>query len=179
MSLSGKPQTSESMSTAEKLYLEIDHRMVGWCEKAVAETFTSLFGCSAQLRDVQIELNPLRGIDVSGVLAFGQSSLEGVLSVSFPEDTLSNLAMSIYKIPAPEIPEDKLYGAVSEITSIVFGLIKEQYNKNGYHYQASFPIVVTGSHHSIFSVFPTNKLHLSFDSQFGAFTVEISAAQGS
>ncbi len=167
------------MASSEKLYLEIDHRMVGWCEKAVAETFNSLFACQVKLRDVQIELNPVRGQYVTGVLAFGQSSLEGVLAVGFPAETLSTLAFSVFKIPPDEMPEDKLYGTVSELTNIVFGLLKEQYNRNGYQYQPSFPIVVKGNNHTIFSVFPNNKMHLSFDSKFGSFTVEISAAQGS
>jgi CheY-specific phosphatase CheX len=161
-----------------RLHLEIDHRMVGWCEKAAVETFNSIFGSEIKLRDVEIELDPLRGQEVSGVISFAQASLEGVLCLSFPQSTLASMATKFYQKPSDQIGEELLIGAVSEITSILFGLIKEQYNQRGFLFQPAFPIVVMGPPHEIFSTFPTNKLHLRFDSLHGEFTLEISAAQG-
>ena len=166
------------MSDQPRQYLEIDHRMVGWCEKAAVETFNSIFGTQVKLRDVQIELNPLKGQEISGVISLGQTSLEGVLCLSFPKSTLLNLVTSFYQRMADEIGEELLIGTVSETTSIIFGLIKEQYNQRGFQFQPAFPIVVTGSPHTVYSTFPTNKLHLSFDSKHGDFTLEIAAAQG-
>lgn len=159
-------------------YLEVDHRMVGWCEKAVTETFRSLFNITVELRDVQIELAPLKGQQVTGILPFVQSSLEGALALSFSEGTLENLASDFYRMPSNELSDELLIGTVSETTSIVFNLVKEVYNQNGFKFQSSYPMVIVGGTHRIFSTFPPCKLTISFDSQYGSFTIEVSAAQG-
>ena len=164
--------------SSEKKYLEINHQMVTWSERAVIETFNSLFSCAIKLRDVKIELNPLKGLEVSGVLALGQSSLEGVMAVSFPRDTLTNITSHVYKVDRANLTDELIIGAVSELTSIIFSLLKEKYNQNGFQFTTAFPIVVTGEGHVIFSTFPTNKMQLSFDSTYGPFTFEIAAAQG-
>lgn len=161
-----------------RFYLEVDHRMVGWCEKAVTETCLSIFQLSVKLRDVQIELDPIRGQQITGILTFIQSSLEGALALSFPEGTLENLASTFYQLPASDLSDELLIGAVSETTSIIFNIVKEHYNQNGFRFQPSFPIVVVGGTHRIFTTFPTSKLSLSFDSKHGPFTLEVSAAQG-
>lgn len=166
------------MTDQPRQHLEIDHRMVACCEKAAIETFNSIFGAEIKLRDVQIELNPLRGQEISGVISLGQASLEGVLCLSFPKATLTSLVTSFYQKMPDDISEELLIGTVSETTSIIFGLIKEQYNQRGFQFQPAFPIVVTGAPHTVYSTFPTNKLHLSFDSRHGDFTLEVSAAQG-
>ena len=152
--------------------------MVTWSEQAIVETFQSIFSTRVKLRDVQIELNPLKGQHHTGVLAFGQSNLEGVLAVSFPLATLLSLASHVYNIEPKRLSDEQKVGVVSEVASIVFALLKEKYNQLGAQYQAGFPIIVVGEQHLIFSTFPTNKMHLGFDSAHGSFTFEIAAAQG-
>lgn len=156
--------------------LEIDNKLVEWCNKAITETFESLFNMQVKPAKVVGVGDGTRAYEISGVIGFIQNGLEGTMTLGFQSSTLNKMMTAFYGETINSI-NDKLIGGVSEMTNIVFGMVKEQYNETGFDLQMCLPVVIVGTNHLIFSGIPSNKILLQYEVNSEPFWLEISTIQ--
>lgn len=166
------------MHAAKKLQhlIEIDAKMVEWCNRAVAETFESLFSMTVMPGKVVGVGEGLRTYEISGVIGFIQEGLEGTMTLGFHKDTLSKMMTAFYGEEVISINE-QMVGGISEMTNIVFGIVKQQYNDIGFDLQMCLPVVIVGANHHIFSSLPSNKILLQYEVNSEPFWLEISTVE--
>lgn len=167
------------MSAARSLKhgVRMDETLVAWCQEAVEATFSSLFSDKPELKWSSNDKTARRGYQVSGVVGFIQDRFEGTMALGFEEETVIKLMSRFYMEPVT-LTDERLIGGVSEMTNIIFGVLKEKFNVHGYRFGMCLPVFIVGDNHSIFSTLESEKLALEFSSVDGPFWLEISAIEG-
>lgn len=152
--------------------LKLDAFTVAHCEEAVQLTFHSLFGVQARL--VRVDRKNLAGgdHDIAGVIGFAQNCMEGVLTLGCKKETLLPLIGHFYGEEMTEL-NHKAVDSVGEITNIIFGVVKEKYNRQGYNFQMCLPKVTVGSKTASTAFAQGQRLTLIFAIQSGEFCVEV------
>ena len=162
------------MSTAIKqdLSLSLDQKLITRCEEAVQETFLTLMGVRPRLLNVVHNPNKRTVSEISGVIGIVQNSMEGTISLGFSQEALKRMMTDFYQQPVDNM-DDNLIGGISELTNIIFGMIKENYSNDGHQFKMCLPIVVVGNNHSVFSALSADGVILYFSTDYGPFTLEV------
>jgi chemotaxis protein CheX len=161
------------MSEASPKPLQIGEDLVKEVDQGVIQTFSAMFGLKpvrgAHSFDKESEV---RG-DISGFVGLAQNRVEGVLVVSFPQETIFAMLSKMYQKPFTEVDKSVRSG-VGELTNIVFGVMKTNMNKNGFELKMAIPNVVFGDHHSLMvSVKEGKSLSIPYDTEAGRFSVHL------
>ena len=155
--------------------LTINEELTNWCHEAVAATFSNLLGETPTVHSIVVEegLRNVRKYGISGVIGFIQNGLDGTLALCFDEDLLFRLMTKFYGEETRTV-NDNLVGGVSELTNIVFGMIKEKCNDRGFNFHMCLPVVIVGSNHSMFSALTNNKAVIEYRIGSDSFWLEVS-----
>jgi len=158
-----------------KATLTITQDLTDWCHEAVITTFATLLGETVVMHSVRFE-NDLRSAQkygVSGVIGFIQEGLDGTLALCFDDELLFRIMTKFYGEETRTV-NDNLVGGVSELTKVVFGMIKEKCNERGFNFHMCLPVVIIGSNHSMFSAISNNKAVIEYRIGSDSFWLEVS-----
>lgn len=86
--------------------------------------------------------------DVSGVIGMAQSNLEGTLMLCLTYETVRDILPQVVGKHI-SITHEMAVDAVSEITNMVFGQIKNNLGQRGYQLKLGIPCVVSGKGHFV------------------------------
>ena len=86
--------------------------------------------------------------DVSGVIGMAQHDLEGTLILCMTYETVRDILPQVVGRNM-SITHEMAIDAVSEITNMVFGQIKNALGQRGYHLKLGIPCVVSGKGHFV------------------------------
>lgn len=162
----------ETMPVNITLPLKLDAFTVAHCEEAVQLTFHSLFGIQPRLLRIDLKNLGVGDHDISGVIGFAQNKMEGVLILGCKKETLLPLIAHFYGEEITEL-NHKAVDSVGEITNIIFGVVKEKYNRLGYKFEMCLPTVTLGSITPETTCVSGQRLTLIFAIQSGEFSVEM------
>lgn len=153
--------------------IQLNEKAMTDCRNAVNETFNCLFGFSPQLQAVSGNVEPTQYPEIAGVMPFIQNGkIEGALKVTFQVDSICSLMSDFYGERIDDVNR-RVIGGVGEITNIVFGMLKENFNSAGTQIKMCLPEVVLGGDHDIFSSLTRQNLLFDFKHPKGTFSVEI------
>lgn len=110
--------------------------------------------------------------DISGVIGLVSDVFTGSVVISFPKETFLGIMSRMLGEEFTEITQDIEDGA-GELTNIIFGQAKITLNERGYGINTAIPSVITGKNHSISQVSKGPRLVIPFETDVGAFFVEI------
>lgn len=129
-------------------HIRIDERLTETISQAVTETLQGMFGHQVRLdRVVFGQKATLFKSQVSGVLTMIQDdALEANMIISFAQDALTSVLTPIYG-EVDSHNSDVMRDAVSEISNMVYGIVKRLLNAGGYHFRMTMPTVVFGTDH--------------------------------
>ena len=127
--------------------LELDTDLISWCEKAVVETFSSMLGITPTLESAIHNPPDRLSHEISGVIGFIQNRMEGTLALGFTYDMSIKLMSEFFKENL-KVSDPNLVGGISELTNIIFGMIKENYSNSGLTFKMCLPVVIVGSNHT-------------------------------
>ncbi len=155
--------------------LTITEDLTNWCHEAVIATFSSVLGETPVFHEIKIEngLHNVRKYGVSGMIGFIQNGLEGTLALCFDDTLLFRLMTKFYGEETRTMNEN-LIGGVSELTNIVFGMIKEKCNERGFNFHMCLPVVIVGSNHAMFSALSNNRAVIEYRIGSESFWLEVS-----
>lgn len=110
--------------------------------------------------------------DVSGIIGIVSDTFTGSVVISFPETTFLKIISQMLGEEITKVDKDVSDGA-GEIVNIIFGQAKISLNSLGYGIKTAIPSVVTGKNHSFSSQTKGPVMVIPFDSNMGAFYIEI------
>lgn len=140
----------------------LDEAFIKVIRKAVKETFGSFFGVIPVLKETVIDPTDEPKVDISGMIAFVQTDIEGTMSIRFQRDALFSILGGLYGEKLQQI-DSRAVGSMGEFANIIHGIAKEELNAAGYNYQMCLPVVVVGVNHLICSTFTGKKIRLKYD----------------
>jgi chemotaxis protein CheX len=135
-------QVPKPLQISEDLVKEVDH--------GVSKTFSTMFGIMPVAGQHTFDHESASKADISGFVGLAQARVEGVLVISFPQETIFAMLSTMYKKPFNEVDKSVRSG-VGELTNIVFGVMKTNLNKNGFALKMAIPNVIFGDQHSVMS----------------------------
>lgn len=91
-------------------------------------------------------VDSLKG-DVTGIVKLESSPYLGVLSISFPKDSILFIIQSMLGESHTEISSD-VQDAVGELTNMIFGCAKTTLNQSGYAFKMSLPCVAVDKNYN-------------------------------
>lgn len=112
------------------------------------------------------------GGDISGVIGLVSESFTGSVVISFPAQTFLTIMSRMLGEEFTELTPDIQDGA-AEMTNIIFGYAKRVLNEKGYGIKMAIPSVITGKDHSIQNNTKGPRIVIPFESDAGAFGIEI------
>jgi CheY-specific phosphatase CheX len=151
-----------SENSAKTDYQTLDQAFVKVVQKAVKETFASFFGVIPVLTETLVDPTDEPKVDISGMIAFVQTDIEGTMSLRFQKEALFNVLGGLYGEKLEQI-DSRAVGSVGEFANIIHGIAKEELNTTGCNYQICLPVVVVGVNHLICSTFSGKKIRLKYD----------------
>lgn len=110
--------------------------------------------------------------DISGVIGLISEAFSGSVVISFPANTFLKIMTRMLGEECTEITKDIEDGA-GELTNIIFGQAKIGLNERGFGIKTALPSVISGNDHSILQMTQGPRMVIPFDSDAGAFVVEI------
>ena len=155
-------------------HLSLDGSLLQIIDKAVVETFNSFMGITPKLKNSEMTLlTPLSDrYDISGIISFIQDSIEGSLALRFRLNSALKLMSRIYGEEITSV-DNRVIGGVAEFANVIHGIIKDQLNQIGHHYQMCLPVVVIGDNHSVVNALSGEKLILKYDLEGDEATLEL------
>lgn len=112
--------------------------------------------------------------DVSGVIGLTGVS-HGTISVTFEEHCILKIVSNMFGEPI-ETLDTEVADAVGELTNMISGQARMELEKDGKLFDAAIPSVVTGKGHKIIHITDGPKIAIPFDTDGGAFTIEVCMA---
>jgi chemotaxis protein CheX len=158
-------QTPKALQIGEDLVKEVDH--------GVIKTFSTMFGIMPVAGHHVFSHESLVKADISGFVGLAQARIEGVLVISFPQETIFAMLAKMYNKPFNEVDKSVRSG-VGELTNIVFGVMKTNLNKNGFALKMAIPNVIFGDQHSVVtSVTEGKSFTIPYATDAGPFSVQL------
>lgn len=154
-----------SLSIGDKLAQDVIH--------AVAEAFSKTFDVTVKAGRYEIGSGAvtLSG-DVSGIVGFVQTQLEGTLTACFRMDCLKRILPRLLGGDI-EVTQDIAMDAVGEITNMIFGQIKTELNQHGHQLRFGLPSVVTGAGHFIGHMHAGRYMIVPFEVDGSSFQIHL------
>ena len=136
----------------------------------VHTTFSSMFGMKPEPQPIRREETCGIQSDVTGILSLVQDRNEGTFIVSFPKATIFAMLSKMYRREFTEVDQSVRLG-VGELTNIIYGVLKANLNKDGYHFKMAIPNVILGENHTVSSSVAGPVLIMPYATPVGGFTV--------
>jgi chemotaxis protein CheX len=158
-------QAPKPLQIGEDLVREVDH--------GVSKTFSTMFGITPKAGPHTFDHESGGKADISGFVGLAQARVEGMLVISFPQETIFAMLSKMYKKPFNEVDKSVKSG-VGELTNIVFGVMKTNMNKNGFALKMAIPNVIFGDQHSVTSSAAEGKsFTIPYMTEAGPFSVHL------
>jgi len=109
--------------------------------------------------------------DVTGVLGL-TGVANGTISVTFEEKCILAIVSNMFGETMEEL-NSEIADAVGELTNMVAGQARRELSEMGKVLKAAIPSVVAGRNHSITHYTDGPKIAIPFETENGAFTIEV------
>ncbi len=142
-------------------------------EQAIQETFSLVLGLNLQRTDFYLGSvkNPPKHI--SGYSVLKNPMTRGIFSIGFPPETAFRIFSSFYGAAIDQI-DDRVIEGIGELTNMIYGCLKKQFNDEGFDLEMYVPYVLVQDKFCDFSDFgPGKAVTLHFGTSVGAFWVEL------
>ncbi|MEM6331073.1 MAG: chemotaxis protein CheX [Planctomycetota bacterium] len=136
---------------------------------AVHNTFTTMLSTEARRGDLSLGDPRRRAFPISGVIGLSGRA-QGTVVINLSKEVALAAASHMLLEPKTEI-DDEVLDAVGELANVVAGQAKVELEE--YELSVSLPNVVTGEGHEIRFPSATPPLCVPFESDFGAFRLEV------
>lgn len=161
--------------------MKIDNKtLLTIVNNSVRETFVNMLGFDPH-SITNPTINTWNNIDeprnISGTVAFLQREFEGTLSIGFSKDSALNIFRNFYQDEFNSIDDVRITEGVAELANVIHGLVKERLNLGGSDYQMCLPVVVIGRNHAVFTNPTWSAISIKFETNLGAFFVEVISRQ--
>jgi CheY-specific phosphatase CheX len=131
------------------LHLTLDDQLAQDISAAVCNAVRQTFGIEATSGPHEIGEGMVSLVgDVSGVIGMAQHNLEGTLMLCLTYETVRDILPQVVGRHMA-ITHEMAVDAVSEITNMVFGQIKNNLGQRGYQLKLGIPCVVSGKGHFV------------------------------
>lgn len=130
--------------------LKIDESVAKCVIKAVTESFKVIFNVDiTNDKPFETDGSKIDCCDYTVVMSMLQDVLEASFNMSFSKDLLRYSLKNVYS--EDQLKDDSiLQDSASEITNVVYGLIKTELNSHGYSFKTTLPTVIVGDSHSLY-----------------------------
>ncbi len=145
--------------------------LVAMTEKVLWETF----GTSIYLNSIMFTNENFSVTDVSSTISIIQDQMEGTLAFLFHKDTILGLLKKIYRVPLSD-PERSCAEGVSEISNMVFSMMKADLNARGHSIKMALPNLILGQEHKVLTFLQGSKFIADFETPFGRFQMGVTAS---
>lgn len=145
-------------------------------EDSIHSTFTSFFHFDPHLQSIEVGKSAdtdFKKRAISGIMALVDSGIKGTFSVGLSKESALSMLSKFYGEELTSLDDRRVIDGIAEIANVAHGLLKEQLNKQGYHFKMCLPMVVVGSNHSAFSQENSPALTLKFESAVGQIVAEV------
>jgi chemotaxis protein CheX len=109
--------------------------------------------------------------DVSSVIGL-TGVPNGTIAISFDESSILKIVSNMFGEELTQVDEE-VADAVGELFNMVSGQARRQLEEIGYCFEASIPSVFMGKNHTITHITDGPKIALPFNTETGAFTIEV------
>ncbi len=110
--------------------------------------------------------------DISGMIGFSGYCI-GSIAITFEETCIIRIVTNMFGEEIKEICQD-VADAVGEITNVISGYARRNFDEVGMHFDASLPSVIKGKAHKIQHVAQGPIIAIPFSTDDGGFTIEVS-----
>lgn len=111
--------------------------------------------------------------DVSAVIGLVSNQNAGSMAISFPEPVIFDIVRRMLGEDITAV-DDTVRDLTGEISNMVLGGAKAQFQEQGFEFGMSTPVVISGKGHVIQHSVTGPKILLPFSTDVGEFFVEIS-----
>jgi chemotaxis protein CheX len=109
--------------------------------------------------------------DVTGVIGL-TGMAHGTISVTFEEKCILKIVSNMFGESIVTL-DSEVADAVGELTNMISGQARMELEQNGKLFEAAIPSVITGKGHKIIHITEGPKIAIPFDTDGGAFTIEV------
>lgn len=117
-------------------------------ERGAQETFGNMIGVKPVAGPYKLERECQVQGDISGIINVVQENISGTMIVSYPHETIFYILEKMFRTPITKV-DNTVREGVGELTNIIYGVIKTNLNRTGYHFQMAIPTVVLGVQHVV------------------------------
>ena len=114
--------------------------------------------------------------DITGIISMRSSKAKGVLTISFSESVILQIAHRMLGEPVSALNKEVI-DLVGEITNIVCGNAKRILEAKGYDFDMALPTVITGKGQTVNYTANTPIVIIPFATDVGEFHVEVCFSQ--
>lgn len=119
-----------------------------------------------------IKTGPIEGVAIASTLSLTSSSVQGMLTLSFPESVFLKVYENMFDKKQESITGET-EGVAAELLNIIYGAAKVELNKNGYSFPKALPAVLRGQSLVVKQTSRVSPIVIPFEGAGGIIYLEI------